>query len=120
MYLIDTNIIIYFLNNNSNVIHFLDGLTARYISHITYIEVLSYPYSRDELAIVERFLQENFIILPITHDIATLTAQNRRSRKTKTPDAIIGATAVYHHCTLVTNNIKDFDHLSLNLINPLV
>lgn len=33
-------------------------------------------------------------------------------------DAMIGATAKVHGMTLITRNIKDFQHMGLNLLNP--
>lgn len=40
-------------------------------------------------------------------------------RKIKTPDAIIGATALIHHCALASRNEKDFKNLLLDFINPI-
>ncbi|WP_066802242.1 type II toxin-antitoxin system VapC family toxin [Moraxella oblonga] len=119
MYLIDSNILIYFLTDDSGRIgKFLGNLKPLAISEITLIEVLSYRYNDEELAFVQKFLQENFNILPLTRQISLQTAKNRRQKKSKTPDAIIGATAICHHCILVTNNEKDFNHLPINIINP--
>lgn len=120
MYLIDTNIIIYFLTDDQGAIgKFLEQSQQLFISEITFIEILSYKYDANELAFVQKFLEENFTILPLTRQISLQTAHNRRQKKTKTPDAIIGATALCHGYTLVTNNEKDFSHLAINIINPL-
>lgn len=47
------------------------------------------------------------------------TGKQRRLKKMKTPDAIIGTTALYYDLVLVTNNVKDFKHLPIELINPM-
>lgn len=118
-HLIDTNIIIAYLADNPKAVAFLEQPLICAISDITMIEVLSYPYTDEESATVQAFLEENFVILPVTHQIVLQTAQNRRQKKTKTPDAIIGATALCHRLTIVTNNTKDFVHLPIAIINPL-
>lgn len=61
----------------------------------------------------------NFTWLYIDNDIAFLTAYNRTLKKTKTPDAMIGATAIHHERTLITNNARDFIHLPITIVNPL-
>ncbi|WP_370688565.1 hypothetical protein [Moraxella nasibovis] len=47
------------------------------------------------------------------------SAEIRRQKRTKTPDAIIGATALLHHLTLATRNVGDFEHLPMTAINPI-
>lgn len=120
MYLIDTNILIYYLAKDENIMAFVDSLADNplYVSDISVIEVLSYPFSEQELEKVMIFLS-NFSWLPVTREIVLQTAKNRRQKKTKTPDAIIGATALCHRLTIVTNNTKDFVHLPIAMINPL-
>lgn len=118
MYLIDSNVIIRYLATDPKAIAFLEQPLKFAISEITLIEVLSYRYNDDEVTDIQQFLQENFNILPLTRQISLQTAKNRHQKKSKTPDAIIGATAICHHCTLVTNNEKDFNHLPINIINP--
>lgn len=119
MYLIDSNILIRYLANDPKAVMFLQNPFVFAISEITFIEILSYPYNEQELAMVQTFLEENFIILSISRAISLQTAKNRRQRKIKTLDAIIGATAICHHCTLVTHNTKDFAHLPIKLLNPI-
>lgn len=120
MWLIDTNIVIYYLNGDSkarNIIKSLKNNMA--ISLITVIEVLSHSYDELEKTKVEQFLRRRFVWLDISHDIVLKTADIRRIKKTKTPDAIIGATALIHGLPLVTRNVKDFSHLPLILHNPI-
>ncbi|MDH2998389.1 twitching motility protein PilT [Pasteurellaceae bacterium LFhippo2] len=56
--------------------------------------------------------------LPLTADIAMLAAQFHIPNKMDINDAYIGATAKYHRLTLVTRNVKDFEKLKLEIINP--
>ncbi|MHC5865505.1 type II toxin-antitoxin system VapC family toxin, partial [Streptococcus pyogenes] len=89
------------------------------ISMITVAEVLSYPYDEIERVKVERFLKNRFIWVEVTERIVFKTGRIRSQKKIKTPDAIIASTALCHNLTLVTRNIKDFDHLPLILVNPI-
>jgi hypothetical protein len=88
------------------------------ISVITEIEALSWinPDKSKEL-IVKEFIQET-TILALTPAVVATCVSIRRSRKMKTPDAIIAATAIVHNLSLITsdstfNNIQD-----LHVIDP--
>ena len=48
--------------------------------------------------------------------IAQRTIELRRRFKTKTPDAIIAATALVNNMSVVTNNRSDFEALGLKVI----
>ncbi len=123
MYLIDTNIIIYYLDNQKHAVDFIQThyKSALYISIISVIEVLSFRFSSTEQEkIVREFLQDNFIWLTIDNAIIDKTANIRQHKKIKTPDAIIGATAVVRNLTIVTRNTKDFQHLPIEVVNPML
>ncbi len=122
MYLIDTNIIIYYLDNQEKAVEFIQNnyQSVLYVSIITVIEVLSFKFSSAEQEkIVRKFLEDNFIWLTIDNKIIDKTAKIRQEKKIKTPDAIIGATAVIHNLKIVTRNDKDFKHLPIEIINPM-
>ncbi len=122
MYLIDTNIIIYYLDNQEKAVEFIQNnyQSVLYVSIITVIEVLSFKFSSAEQEkIVRQFLEDNFIWLTIDNKIIDKTAKIRQEKKIKTPDAIIGATAVIHNLKVVTRNDKDFKHLPIEIINPM-
>ena len=51
-------------------------------------------------------------------DVVNKAIELKRSRKIKTPDAIVAATALVFELNLLTRNTKDFDWLQLALINP--
>ena len=120
MQLIDTNIIIYYLNGNPKISDFFKNQQGQIaISMITVDEILSYPYDEMERAKIERFLKNRFIWFDVTEMVVFKTGRLRGQKKIKTPDAIIASTALCHNLTLVTRNIKDFDHLPLILVNPI-
>ena len=116
----DTNIIIYYLNGNPKISDFFKNQQGQIaISMITVAEILSYPYDEMERAKIERFLKNRFIWFDVTEMVVFKTGRLRGQKKIKTPDAIIASTALCHNLTLVTRNIKDFDHLPLILVNPI-
>lgn len=120
MYLIDTNIIIYYFDGMFQARSFLNQHSNQLaISTITVAEVLSFPMNDEALATLHRFLEDNFTWLDVSRDIVLKTAEIRRQKKTKTPDALIAATALQHGLILVSRNEKDFKHLPLKLVNPM-
>ncbi len=116
-FLVDSNIIIYHLNQNSIA---TDFLRANYkqiaISQITFIEVLSFDFS-DEVEKDIRELLLTFKILDVTSEIANQAIENRKIKKIKIPDNIIASTAMVYDLILVTRNIKDFNKLNLKILN---
>jgi len=112
--LFDTNIIIYYFNGiitDSKIDQILKE--SFNISIITKIEFLSWQKLRKDKKLEEQAL--NFIshanIYELTDDIANMVIDIRQQFKIKTPDAIIGATA------LVTNNVDDFKNLDLEIFS---
>ena len=68
-YLLDTNILIYYLNGDKTAIDFVDkNLKSCAISSITYLEILVYPYEEDEEKEVIEFL-ELFEIYDVSREI---------------------------------------------------
>jgi len=53
----------------------------------------------------------------LTDDIANMVIDIRQQFKIKTPDAIIGATALAHGFDIVTNNVDDFKNLDLEIFS---
>ena len=120
MYLIDTNIIIYYLEGEQAAISFLRTHRGQLaISSITWMEVLSYPFSEDEEQVVQAFLKE-FRQIEIYCPVMELSVEARRTKKMKLPDAIIAASAVHYDLTLVTRNIKDFKGTAVKALDPFL
>jgi len=117
-YLIDSNIIIYHLNQEPIATQFLrDRYKDIAISQITFIEVLSFEFSE----MVEkdiRVLLATFTILDVTHAIANQAITNRKIKKIKIPDNLIASTAMINNLVLVTRNTKDFKALDIEILNP--
>ncbi len=124
-YLIDTNILIYYLDGRipesayekvSKIIE-----CSLNISTITKIELLGWQNITAEI----RQKIANFIkparILYISSEVEELTIQLKQSQKIPLPDAVIAATAIFHNLTLVTRNTADFKNIvNLKTYNPFV
>jgi predicted nucleic acid-binding protein len=118
-YLVDTNIFIYHLNGERTATDWLLSHRKEIaISFITKIEMLSYPFSKEEEALVLEFLRQ-FELIYISDEIVATTIQLRRRRKIKTPDAIIAATALVHDFCVCTKNLRDFYSLGVKYLDPL-
>lgn len=88
------------------------------ISVITEIEALSWISSDLNKEIVVKDFIQNANVLPLTSSIVKQTIVIRRSKKTKTPDAIIAATAIVNDLSLITSD-KGFDNIKgLKIIDP--
>lgn len=117
-YVIDSNIIIYFLNGDHCAKNFiLTELTNCAISRITYVEVMSYAFTEIAAQAARNFLHE-LEIFDTSAEIARQAISNRQARKIKLPDNFIAATAqVYGRC-LVTRNIDDYANIDVKIYNP--
>jgi len=99
-YLIDNNVISSYLAGSfkESAVQFIDEIIDQgpYLSVITEIEALSWVNpDKNKEAILQAFIQEA-TILYITHDIVKECVRIRRSKKMKTPDALIAATAIVY------------------------
>ena len=116
-YLLDSNIIIYHLNGENLATEFLlKNKNQCAISQITYIEVLSFPFTSEQESDVKAFL-ENFKIIDVNRETAIQATKNRKIKKIKVPDNIIASTAQVNDLILVTRNITDFNYLDIKLLN---
>ena len=103
----DSNILIDSLNGDRRARLELLRAERRWISRLSWIEVMSKVRS-DEEAAMERFF-EDFRIEEVTLAIARRAAALRFDRpKLKLPDAVIHASALLGGRTLVTRNTRDF------------
>lgn len=117
--LLDSNIIIYAHKPEyQNIRDFLKNKQVA-ASAISYIETLGYPLITAE----EKYSLQQFftlaILLPVSENVILTATELRQQKKMSLGDAVIAATALIYHKTLVTRNIEDFDWIApLNLVNP--
>ena len=99
--IVDTNIVLYFLKGNPDIIRFFADYFI-VISFITELELLSLgTISQDDEQTILTFLNHTRII-DINSDIKAKTIGVRRQSKLKLPDAIIAATAISIDVPLLT------------------
>lgn len=119
-YLLDTNIILYHFAGEDPVRHFLERHNAySAVSFITYIEALALPgISEHEETLIRHF----FSLVTVIHSdaaIADKAVSIGRTRRIKTPDRIIAATAMVRGLTLVTRNVADFKGIpGIRILDP--
>lgn len=122
-YLIDTNIIIYYLEDKipEFALNKLERilLESFNVSTINRIELLGWTsITESEKVQLEDFLQAATVFY-VDIDIEKKAIDIRQKHTIKTPDALIAATALVHDFTLVTRNEKDFQHIEgLLIYNP--
>jgi hypothetical protein len=104
--LLDTNILIDYLNGIPAARKELELYETRAISIVTWMEVMS--GGGPELADTTRGFLGRFTVIAISEPIAERAVNLRRERNLKLPDAIILATAIESGLMLVTRNTKDF------------
>ncbi|WP_242204441.1 type II toxin-antitoxin system VapC family toxin [Aestuariivivens insulae] len=111
---IDTNIILYLLNGDETLAELLNEKQL-YISVITELELLAYGgITAKEEKIIKEFVSQCKTIT-INNAIKQETIRVRKTYKTKLPDSIIIATALYLDLPLITADIdfKKVEELTL-------
>ena len=89
------------------------------ISVITEIEALSWVSADKEKEVLMRSFISDANIIELTKAVVGKCIQIRRSRRIRTPDAIIAATAIVHNLILLTSD-QGFDGIpELKVIDPL-
>jgi len=121
-YLIDTNVVSDYLLASlpANGLQFMDNVidAVPNLSIISQIELLCWKTDAAMEQNIKNFIADS-VIFNITPKVIAYCVNLRRNKRTKTPDAIIAATAMSHGFTLVTNNERDFTNIiGLNIINP--
>lgn len=116
-YLFDTNTVIYYFNGLTSDDALQQLLAERFkISVITKIEFLGWSafVSNPRLYSQARAFIGHAQVFDLSAEIVEQTIRLRQQFKTKTPDAIIAATALINDLTVVTHNTSDFLRLGLN------
>ncbi len=117
-YLLDTNILIYYFNGITEKEPITAILKNSFnISIITKIEFLSWQKLISDKELNDKALDfiSNATVFDLDNTIADKAIENRQKYRIKTPDAIIGATALIHGFEIITNNVDDFKKLDLKI-----
>jgi predicted nucleic acid-binding protein len=121
-YLIDTHVVIDYLSKRlpcagmeiiSSIID-----TAPNVSIITKIEILSFNAPEEHYRLLTNFINDA-IVLDLISNIVDISIGIRRKSKTKLPDAIIAATALFYDLVLISRNTADFKNIQgLKVADP--
>jgi predicted nucleic acid-binding protein len=112
VYTLDTNAIIYYLDEEPTVVPLLEPILGQemaiFVSVVTELELLSHPgLTEEDMAAIQQLLT-SVVIFPLESRLAQWAGALRRQYHLKTPDSVVAATALLTHTTLVTRNIRDF------------
>lgn len=128
-FLIDTNIIIYLMKGEKEVINFFETIlqdenNELIFSVITVTEIFSRPIPEKIKAAVNEFLALG-TVMDLNQELALLTGVLRaemyqQGRKVpRLPDAVIAMTAKVTGAVLITHNVKDFNQIpDLQICDP--
>lgn len=102
---LDTNIILYLLNGDETLAELLDQKQL-YISVITELELLAFK----GITVIEEKVIKEFVsqckVININNNIKLETIRVRKAYKTKLPDSIIIASALYLDLPLITSDVQ--------------
>ena len=119
-FLLDTNICIYFLKGQYNLVQKLEkiGLENCFILEITIAELkfgAENSESKEKNRINVDDFTSRFTIIPIFNSLDIYAKEKARLKKAGNPiddfDLLIGATAISNNLVLVTRNVADFERL---------
>jgi predicted nucleic acid-binding protein len=117
--LFDTNILVDYLNGVEAAKAEISGTDARFISIVTWMEVLAGAHDDEEEDVLEMFLRD-FRVVDLTRRVAREAVEIRRGRRIRLPDAIVWASARTESAVLVTRNTKDFPPAEAGIRVPYV
>ena len=103
--ILDTNIILYLLNGDETLAELLNQKQL-YISVITELELLAFKgITRKEEKVIKEFVSQCKVI-NINNSIKQETIRIRKAYKTKLPDSIIIASALYLDLPLISSDVE--------------
>ena len=122
-YLLDTNILIYYFNDEPAVQPIFEdiqvGDAIGFYCPISWVELLCYPnLTESEANLMREFLRTLRCVF-LTEAVLDSAAEIRRNYRVRLADALIAACAWTQGCTLVTRNVDDFRRIDgLSILNP--
>ena len=118
--LLDSNIIIYAFQSKFQRLQVVVDDSDACCSAISRLETLGYPRLSEQ---EKNYLQKCFntiTVFSVTDAVIESAIALRQQKNMSLGDAIIAATALEHHHTLATRNLKDFDWVDgLKVVDPL-
>ena len=113
MFLIDTDVIIWYLRGNEKAFRTIENLEVFNISVVTYMELVQGMRNKKELNSLRQAIHAwNSKILYITEEISAKAMfsveQHFLSHSMQLADALIGSTALAHGLPLLTGNDKHY------------
>ena len=136
MFLLDTNVVSELrkasINKaDANVTEWAreQPLGSLFVSSVTILEIEMGILQKErkdpqQAAILRTWLNTHVLkafsdrVLPFDTSVAIQCAKLHVPNPKSERDAMIGATCKVHGMTLITRNVKDFKHMSLDIINP--
>lgn len=106
-WLLDSNILIDYLNGIGPAADVLGKAEATSISRVSWIEVLVGAESPEQADALRAWLAQ-FAIIEIDAIVAERAIELRRSHRLRLPDLLIWASAQVHGLILVSRNTRDF------------
>lgn len=104
----DSNIVIDCLRKNPHAAAELEKYQQRYLSIVSWMEILVGAKNPNDEIFIRHFLMDNFSLIGLEPEIVDHAISIRRHHRLRLPDAIIWATAKARETLLVTRNDKDF------------
>jgi predicted nucleic acid-binding protein len=114
--LFDTDILIWVFRGKARAAELIDSIAERYISVITYMELIQGARSRQELKEIKGFLSDyGFEALPLTENIGHRASiyieEYGLQMALSAADALVAATATEHGMILCTGNRKHYKQI---------
>jgi len=109
----DTDVLIWFLRGNIKAVRVLDATTNKFISVVSFMELLQGSRNKQETLQIKQFIKNyKFTVLPLTENISHRSLIYIEDYGLKNglmvADSLIAATAAEELMTLCTANIKHF------------
>ena len=111
--LVDTDVIICYMNGNIKALNILEKHNGFSISVITYMELVQGMRNKNELNLLRKALKSwgtkiNYVTEEISSRAMFYVEQHFLSHSMQLADALVGATAVSHGIPLITGNTKHY------------